>query len=336
MSSSTRTHRTSVKITDVAARAGVAPMTVSRVLNSPDRVAAATALRVREAIAELGYVPNLMAGGLSSRRSRLVAAIVPTITTPIFAACIGSFTDALERAGYHVVLGLSGYDPAREEELVAAILGRQPDGLLLTGATHSDTTLARIGKAGVPVVEIWDETPVPTDMLVGFDHAKVGAAVAEFFLREGHRDFAVIAADDVRARARHTGFVAAVRAAGGRVVAERAMPAPGAVLGGRAAMREIIPLIADRLALFCSSDLVAAGAVIEAQRAGVAVPQRLAVCGFGNFELGQAFEPAITTVSVDSAAIGRQAADALLRRFRGEDARTHSLVPFRIERRGSV
>ena len=63
MSNTTRPHRTSVKITDVAARAGVAPMTVSRVLNSPDRVAAATALRVRAAIAELGYVPNLVAGG---------------------------------------------------------------------------------------------------------------------------------------------------------------------------------------------------------------------------------------------------------------------------------
>src|SRR5579875_4096364 len=164
MSNASRTRPTSVKITDVAVRAGVAPMTVSRVLNSPDRVAAATALRVRAAIAELGYVPNLMAGGLSSRRSRLIAAVVPTITTPIFAACIGSFTDALERAGYHVVLGLSGYGAEREDELVAAILGRQPDGLLLTGAERSDATLARIRQARVPVVEIWDETPDPTDM----------------------------------------------------------------------------------------------------------------------------------------------------------------------------
>ena len=336
MSNTHRTHRTSVKITDVAARAGVAPMTVSRVLNSPDRVAAATALRVREAIEALGYVPNLVAGGLSSRRSRLIAAIVPTIATPIFAACIGSFTDAMERAGYHVVLGLSGYDPGREEELVGTILGRQPDGLLLTGTAHSPATLARIGKAGVPVVEIWDDTPEPTDMLVGFDHAKVGAAVAEFFLRDGHRDFAVIAANDIRARARHAGFATAVRAAGGRVLAECELPAPGAILGGRRALRELAPLLGVRTALFCSSDLVAAGVLLEAQAQGIAVPARLAVCGFGDFELGQAFEPPITTVRVDSAAIGRQAADALLRRFRGEDVHTHSLVPFRIERRGSA
>jgi LacI family transcriptional regulator, gluconate utilization system Gnt-I transcriptional repressor len=336
MSSTSRTTRTSVKITDVAARAGVAPMTVSRVINSPDRVAAATARRVREAIAELGYVPNLMAGGLSSRRSRLIAAVVPTITTPIFAACIGAFTDALEPAGYHVVLGLSGYSAEREDELVAAILGRQPDGLLLTGATHSEATLARLAQAGVPVVEIWDETEAPTDMLVGFDHAKVGEAVAEFFAAEGHRDFAVIAANDDRARARQDGFVRAVARHGGRLLAAHSLPAPGAILAGRGAMREVLPLVTERTALFCSSDLVAAGALLEAQAAGMAVPERLAVCGFGNFELGQAFEPAITTVAVDSPAIGRQAADALLRRLRGEEAATHSIVPFRIERRGSA
>ena len=242
----------------------------------------------------------------------------------------------MERAGYHVVLGLSGYDPAREEELIGTILGRQPDGLLLTGTAHSPATLARIAKAGVPIVEIWDETPDPIDMLVGFDHAKVGAAVAEFFLCEGHRDFAAIAANDIRARARRDGFVAAARAAGGRILAERELPAPGATLGARAAMREIAQSLGARTALFCSSDLVAAGALLEARAQGIAVPERLAVCGFGNFELGQAFEPPITTVRVDSPAIGRLAADALLRRFRGEDVRTHSLVPFRIERRGSV
>ena len=328
--------RVTVKITDVAARAGVAPMTVSRVLNSPERVAAPTALRVRAAIAELGYVPNLVAGGLSSRRSRIIAAIVPTITTPIFAACIGSFTDTLERAGYHVVLGLSGYDAEREDELVGTILGRQPDGLLLTGTVHAPATLARIGNAGVPLVEIWDETADPTDMLVGFDHAKVGEAVADFFAAGGHRDFAVIAADDIRARARRDGFVAAIISQGGRLLAERILPAPGAILGGRAALRTLLPELGSRTALFCSSDLVAAGALLEARAQGIAVPERLAVCGFGDFELGQAFEPAITTVSVDSGGIGRLAAEALLRRLRGEDAPARIIVPFRIERRGSA
>ncbi|MBN8909290.1 MAG: LacI family DNA-binding transcriptional regulator, partial [Rhodospirillales bacterium] len=93
-----RNARAPVKITDVAAAAGVAPMTVSRVINTPDRVSAETAARVREAIERLGYVPNLIAGGLSSRRSRMVAAIVPTIAHPMFAGLVQTFTDALRQA----------------------------------------------------------------------------------------------------------------------------------------------------------------------------------------------------------------------------------------------
>ena len=95
----------SIKIIDVAAAAGVAPMTVSRVLNSPGNVSAATAARVREAIESLGYVPNLIAGGLSSRRSRMIAAIVPTIANPMFSDPVQAFTDVMNQAGYHVLLG---------------------------------------------------------------------------------------------------------------------------------------------------------------------------------------------------------------------------------------
>ena len=81
-----------VKITDVAAAAGVAPMTVSRVINTPDRVSPETTARVRAAIDRLGYVPNLIAGGLSSRKSRMVAAIVPTIAHPMFAGVVQAFS----------------------------------------------------------------------------------------------------------------------------------------------------------------------------------------------------------------------------------------------------
>ncbi len=325
-----------VKITDVAAHAGVAPMTVSRVLNAPERVTKETALRVRAAIAELGYVPNLVAGGLSSRRSRMIAAIVPTIATPVFADCIGSFTDALEFAGYHVVLGLSGYREEREDKLIGAFLGRQPDGLLLTGAAHSAATLRRVARAGIPLVEIWDAVAEPADMLVGFDHASVGEAVAAFFAEAGHRDFAVIAADDPRARARRDGFVAEFGRRGGTLVAEQRLAAPGSILAGREAARMLLPKLAGRTALFCSSDMVAAGALLEARDAGHAVPDRIAICGFGDFELGRALTPAITTVKVESAAIGALSAALLLRRLRGESVTARTLVPFAIERRGSA
>jgi len=327
-----------VKITDVAAAAGVAPMTVSRVLNTPERVSTLTAARVREAIERLGYVPNLIAGGLSSRRSRMIAAIVPTIASPMFSAPVQAFTDTMNQAGYHVLLGLSGYEEGDTEgNLLRAVLTRRPDGLLLTGATHRPAVSRLLRDAGVPVVEIWDAADSPTDMLVGFDHVEVGAAVADFFADQGHTEFAVIGAQDSRAALRRQGFLATIAQRGGKLLAEcMHFPAPANIASGRAALREILPHLGRRTALLCGSDLAAFGAVTEARLQGVAVPERLAVCGFGDFELCQESEPPITSVGVDGVAMGRLAAECLLARLAGGTAPTRVLVPFQIRRRATT
>lgn len=336
MPSPARSARASVKIIDVAAAAGVAPMTVSRVINTPDRVSPETAMRVKAAIERLGYVPNLIAGGLSSRRSRMVAAIVPTIAHPMFADLVQTFNDALRQAGYEVMLSLSGYGD--DEAQVRALLGRRPDALLITGASHSKATTQMLIEAQIPVVEIWDVAEQPIDMLVGFDHAEVGAAVAAFFLEKGHDRFAVFSADDSRALTRRRGFTEAVIRGGGIVLADPVLPAPSTIMAGRAAMRSLAPLMDRRTALFCSSDLLAFGAITEARLHAIDVPDRLAVCGFGNFELSAANEPAFTTVNVEGAETGQTAAAFLLRRLAGEpptgQERVH--VPFRIVERNST
>jgi LacI family gluconate utilization system Gnt-I transcriptional repressor len=324
-----------VRITDVAEAAGVAPMTVSRVLNDPERVSPETARRVRAAIKSMGYVPNLLAGGLSSRRSRMVAAMVPTIASPIFSAPIQGFTDRLAQAGYHVMLSLTGYRGDAEEAMLPAVLSRRPDALLLTGARHGPAARRMLAAAGIPVVEIWDVGPA-LDSLVGFDHEEVGREVAKFFLAAGHTRFAALAASDPRAEARATGFLREAAAGGGETIETRRLPAPSSITEGRQALREIAPQLHGRTALFCSSDLVALGAATEARTLGIHVPEALAICGFGDFDAGRAAEPPITTVSVDGNAIGRQAAELLLARMAGAAAGPGVRVPFRILPRGST
>jgi LacI family transcriptional regulator, gluconate utilization system Gnt-I transcriptional repressor len=334
--------RPTVKLVDVAAAANVAPMTVSRVLNEPERVSAATAQRVRAAIEQLGYVPNLVAGGLSSRRTRMVAAIVPTMAHPMFAELVQNFTDVLRARGYEVMLLLSGYGTVNETALVRAVLARRPDALLLTGAVHDAPIRQMLADAAIPVVEVFDVARRPIDMLVGVDHAAAGAAVAAYFRARGHHRFAVFGAADRRAQVRATSFAAAARRSGGSVLAETVVAAPSTIGAGRAALRELLPILAqtgtgtqERLALFCSSDLVAFGALVEAQANGVAVPERLAVCGFGDFELSAASNPPLTTVSVEGARIGWCAASFVLDRLAGVVETRRVQVPSRIIERGS-
>lgn len=329
---------TTVKITDVAAAAGVAPMTVSRVINTPDRVSPETTARVREAIERLGYVPNLIAGGLSSRKSRMVAAIVPTIAHPMFAGVVQSFSDQMRLAGYQVILSISGYQNHDDDALFRGLLGRKPDALLITGSGYSPGALQLLIEARIPVVEIWDVSSRPIDMAIGFDHARVGAEVASFFRAKGHDRFAVLTAGNSRAMARARGFTGMAVRAGGTIVSEQVTSAPGTIRVGREWLRALLPDVGRRCAVFCSSDLLAFGVVTEARVRQIAVPEQLAVCGFGNFELSALNEPSITTVNVEGAQTGEIAAALLLRRLAGGDRRDDDQrqVPIRIIERAST
>jgi LacI family gluconate utilization system Gnt-I transcriptional repressor len=328
----------SVKITDVAAAAGVAPMTVSRVINTPDRVSPETTARVREAIDRLGYVPNLIAGGLSSRKSRMVAAIVPTIAHPMFAGLVQSFSDSMRHAGYQVMLAISGYDNTDDESLFRGLLGRRPDALLITGSSYSPAALQMLIEARIPVVEVWDVSSRPIDMAIGFDHAQVGAEAATFLLNKGHERFAVLSARDSRALTRARGFTECVAKAGKELVWEQSTLSPSTASAGREGLRALLPLLERRCALFCSSDLMAFGVVTEARVQGVMMPEHLAVVGFGNLELAAENEPPITTISPEGAGTGRSAAGFLLRRLAGEGLRDSDRikVPFRIVERATA
>lgn len=327
----------SVKITDVAAAAGVAPMTVSRVLNAPDRVSAATAQRVREAIERLGYVPNLIAGGLSSRRSRLVAAIVPGIDSPLFSVPLAAFATTMNLAGYHVLLGLAdGAGEAAASGLLRGVLARRPDGLLLTDAAQPPAVVRLLHDAGVPVVTICDAAPAVAGMLVGLDHAALGAAVADFFADRGHTRFALMAGSDPPAVLRRQGFADRLARRGGRLVAEYALAGPGSIAEGRAGLRAMLPALEAPTALFCGADPAAFGAVTEARMQGIAMPARLAVCGFGDFALCRDSEPAVTSLSFDATAMGRMAAEALLARLAGAEAPARMLLPFHIAARATT
>ncbi|MEO8805614.1 MAG: LacI family DNA-binding transcriptional regulator [Burkholderiaceae bacterium] len=314
-----RSRRSSGAVTlhDVAKLAGVAPITASRALNSPDQVSADVLKKVSDAIARTGYVPNLLAGGLASTRSRLVAAVVPTIAGPVFLETVQSLTESLAERGYQLMLGQSGYAGSREDALLEAIIGRRPDGIVLTGIMHSADGRRRLLASGIPVVETWDLTPTPIDMLVGFSHVEVGRAVAAFLHAKGRRRFAVVAGDDERATRRLDAFEAAALALGVSEVRRVVVPAPTTLRSGRGALSTLLSSGGEIDAAFCSSDLLALGVMTEALARGVAVPSQLAVVGFGDMNFAADLHPALTTVRINGAAIGRQAAQFIVDRAEG-------------------
>ena len=298
---------------DVAREAGVSLITASRALSNPGVVSDKTLERVREAVARTGYIPNLLAGGLKSKRSMTIAGLVPIISVPQFLPTIRTLTETLDAAGYQLILGQSGYDYSREERLIDTMLARRPDGIVVAGLVRSEQTRERLRRLAIPVIETWDLSDRPIDVVVGFSHLKVGSAVAGYFLSRGWERVAVATGDDQRAMQRLEGF----RAAFGRDVPVAKVPAPSNLAVGRRALAELLEREPRLQAISCSSDGLAQGVLVEAASRGLRVPEDLAVCGFGDADFAAHLLPSLTTVHVDGAEIGRRAAQLMLERCNG-------------------
>jgi LacI family gluconate utilization system Gnt-I transcriptional repressor len=308
----------SVTLDDVAKLAGVSPITVSRALNRPEKVAPKTLAKVRKAIALTGYVPNLLAGGLASQRSRLIAAIVPSIANTVYAETIKFFSEKMREAGYQVLLGESGYSEEQEESLIATILQSRPDGVFLTGINHSPQARRLLLAANIPVVETWDITPTPLDVVVGFSHQDVGRAVAAYLLTRDRGRIGALSATDHRAQLRQEAFLKTLEEKGVTGVAISTVPVPTSFLAGRVGMANLLDSGFIDGAVFCSSDTLAQGALTEIQSRGLAIPDQIAMVGFGDQPFAAHTVPSLTTIKFDRALIGREAAGALLSRINNE------------------
>lgn len=303
---------------DVAREAGVARVTVSRALSHPDKVSPATRAAVRAAIERLGYVPNLTAGSLASKRSRIIGAIVPTLCNSWFADAMDGLAETLGAAGYQLMLGQSGYHVDQEAGLVEAFLGRKVDGLVLTGVVHAPSVRERLRRNRLPVVEIWDLTDDPIDTVVGFSNVLIGEAVAAYLRQRGHRQIGFIGAEEVRSGKRLQGLRQRLAAEGLDAAAATPITPPSTIEDGARSLAQLLALNPQLQAVFCSNDTLGVGALLECRRRGLRVPQDIAVVGFSDLAIAAACVPALTTVRVQSRELGCQAAQVLLRRLTGQ------------------
>jgi LacI family transcriptional regulator, gluconate utilization system Gnt-I transcriptional repressor len=304
-------------MTDVAERAGVSAMTVSRALRNGSSIAPETRLRIMQAVEELGYVLDQSAGSLSSKRTGFIAAVVPSINNSNFADTTRGLTDALAETGLQILLGYTDYSVEKEEQLIESMLRRRPEGIVVTGGRHTGRARRLLEQARIPVIETWDLPANPVKHLVGFSNAEASAALVRHLFAKGYRNIAFIGGTtnrDTRGADRRMGYEAAIAELGigpGRVMSFGTPPI-SMQQGGEAVVR-LVEQWPEVDAAICVSDLSAFGAVMECARRGWPVPKRIAIAGFGDFEVARCCFPSITTISVDCYTIGLQAGGLLLR-----------------------
>ena len=326
-----------VTLSDVAAAAGVSAQTVSRAIRDPASVSKETGARIERAIAKTGYVRNLFAANLASNRSQTVAAVIPAMNASVFADTLHAFEERLRPHGYQIFVGSSDYRTDREESLIRGFLGRRPDGLLLVGTEH--TPAARKLLTALPVVETWDLTDDPVDVLVGFSNEAATAELVAHLAGRGRRRITFASRrlpGDQRSAERLAGYRDAVSALGAEPRTVELSSGAVTMDLGVALLDLALSRFPDSDAVMFSSDVFAAGALLACVRRGIDVPGRLAITGFGDFELARHLVPALTTVAVPQARIGELAADLLLDRINGRAVPkpVHD-VGYRIEVRAS-
>ncbi|MGY2315407.1 LacI family DNA-binding transcriptional regulator [Pseudomonas sp. SDO5522_S412] len=304
-----------VTLNTVARQAGVSAITVSRYFNQPEQVSPERRERIAAVVAELGYVPNLVAGGLASARGRIVAMVIPNISGPIFANTIQGFSDTLSRHGYQLLLASSYFSAEQEENAVRAFLGWSPAALVLTSRFHSAGTEKMIAEADIPVVETWDYQPEREPLQIGFSHYEVGVTAARYLHGKGYRRIAFVqnsALGDFSALERRDGYSATLIELGMQpwVFAPDADRAP--FEAGKQAMHVLMSAATPPDAIIFANDNLAAGGLLAGQRAGLRIPEECAVLGFGDYPFAEMLLPSLSTIKPPALEIGVLAATRVL------------------------
>lgn len=325
---------------DVARRAGVSAITVSRVLRSPEMVADGTRERVRAAIHDLGYIPNYLAGSLASTRSHTVAAIIPTLANSIFTEVLHGMVSVLRPAGYQLLVGNSAYDPKEEESVLLTFLARQVDAVMLTGANHTRRMRTALRDQPTPVVETWSLPKRPIGDVVGFSNAAAAHAMVDHLVRRGYRRIgfasAPVASND-RAAARRQGFLAGLKHHGLEPLLEAVVETDFGLAHGGRALHDMLAARPDLDAAFFANDTLATGALLACHREGRSVPGDVAIAGFDDLEIAREIVPPLTTVRIPRYRLGRATSELLLARLHDADRPRESIdVGFEIVERGST
>ncbi|WP_282026209.1 LacI family DNA-binding transcriptional regulator [Limimaricola cinnabarinus] len=310
-----------VTLAEVAARAGVSPITVSRALRRPDTVQPDTRARIDAAVSALGYVPDPAARALATGRADVIGVLIPSATNAVFTDVLTGLYEELSETRFDVQYGITRYEPATEEKLLGVFLRQRPAGLIVAGIDQTPAARRLLERADCPVVQIMETGPDPVDMMVGFSHHDAAAAATRHLIERGYRTPGFLGARmDPRTQRRFAGFRAEAEAHG---VFDpdrcETTPVPSSVGGGAALLRALLTRRPETDAVFCNNDDLAMGALFEAMRLGLAVPDRLGICGFNDLEMMHAAEPALTSVRTNRFEMGVRAAQMIRARLEGRD-----------------
>lgn len=310
-----RQRQDKVTLSDVAQRAGVSAITVSRALRDPEKVSPPLRDAILKVVEEMGYVPDLAARALASKNSGLVGVLSPGLTSHAFLALIRGIEDRVRPSDLRIQYASADSDSEDQLRQLRFFMSQNPAGLIHVGQIGDPAIDDLLSHAPCPVVEIMDISRQPTDMAIGIDHRLAAETATRHLLAKGYKRIAMLGgAWDFRARRRQDGFQAVLEEAGlfdpALVLSIDSSTSVGLGCHLLDRLRNEFP---DADAAFCHNDDIALGVLFECQRRGLRVPDDFGICGFNDLEYAGFAFPGITSVRVPRYEIGYRAVDMIIR-----------------------
>lgn len=303
-------------LSDVAEQVGVTKMTVSRYLNSPQKVAKKTGEQIQIALDDIGYIPNRVPDILSNRASRTIGVVLPSFNHPVFQQVIAGIEAVTDECGYQVMVAHCGYDEKLEEQRIESLLSFNVDGLILSEHGHTERTLKMLKVAGVPFVEIMKHTNGES-FTVGIDNRLAAFSMVSLMIERGYRNIVCLSVKKgIGTPDKLQGYLDAMEA---NALTPRSLTAKAesSISLARKMTRKVLERYPETDAFFCTDDELAAGVLLECQQKGLDVPQEIGIAGVHALDIGQSMMPRLASVVTPDRETGENAARSLISELQG-------------------
>ena len=320
-----------IRLKDIADRAGVSVMTVSKVMRDAPDISPKTKLRVRQLAEQMGYTPDSVAQGLRYKRTKLFGLVIPAATNPIYARIVMAIEEQAHEAAYDLIVAHSLNIPEREEMIIRRMLSRRIDGLFLAPVYRMEPTAPiydELLRRRLPTVLLGHRAPFCEKFPnVETDDVSASYLATKHLVELGHRRIAFFTGPPVApsSQERLEGYRRALREENIQWDDRLIFAAGGTIEEGEKAALQLLDERPSATAVQAVNDLVAIGAATVFLKQGLKIPDDLSIVGFGNVLVSEHFRVPLTTVRQPKLRLGAAAMDQMARLLRNERPETQRL-----------
>jgi LacI family transcriptional regulator len=311
-----------VTIDDVAKLAKVSTATISRAINKPEIVSDKLKRKIDTVIKKSGYIPNAGARTLMLKKSGSIGAIVPTLDNAIFAQGLSEFQRQLSKSGYQMLVASTNYDPETESNQIRNLLLQGVEGIAMFGASQKRDALKLLKTRQLPYIHVGTLDVPLNGFASGYDNKKVIQLGTQYLINQGHKRFGMIAGitqNNDRATDRVIGVIQILKQHGINLKKELIIEVPYQINDARQALQTLLKNDPKITAIICGQDILAIGALLEAQSLKITVPDQISIIGFDDLEICRHMQPSLSSIHLDSVAMWSKAADHLIAQINGAE-----------------